>query len=177
MENKPISQYGYHYLDSNDPDKIDTTVRKDLVADSTPIDSHYFEPNQWYTYTVVRNQYFLGTFSAGDEIELLMKDNGGNEVLSYSTWYKGGYADGVTTTDATDKLMMYYKGGDAEAAQKAMPLAALDPGSRVFFGIYGQVNGGETFGTPLPGGTAIYVAAALLALVLYFFRRRKALAV
>ena len=150
-------------------------MTKDLVAESTPIDSHYFEQNQWYTYTVTRNQYFLGTFSEGDEFEIFMKDSNGNTAYSYSTLYKGGYGEGINVVENTDKLMLYYKGGNTTAANKAMPLAALDPSGRVYYGIYGKETGPS--GAPLPGGLPIALVSGLFALGFWYIRRRKAVAV
>ncbi len=175
IANKGIAQYGYHYLDSNDPDKVDTTVTKDLVAEADPIDSHYFEQNEWYKYTVTRNQYFLGTFSAGDEFEIFMTDNNGNTAYSYSSLYKGGYGEGIDVVEHTDQLMLYYKDGVTAAANKAMPLAALDPTSRVYFGIYGEASG--PVGSPLPGGLPIALVAGFFAFGFWYVRRRKAIAV
>ena len=173
LTRKNITEFGYRYLDSQDSEKIGTSSIKDLIAADTPIDSHYFEPNQWYTYTVTRNQYYLGTFEEGDEFEIYMKDSSGNSAWSDSIPYKGGYGEGIDVVEHTDKLMLYYKNGDVAAANKAMPLAALDVPSRVYFGIY--VKEAETFGAPLPGGFPIVLVSGLFALG-FFFRRKKAMA-
>ena len=186
LMNVGITQYGYRYLDANgNPVSVDP-VKTDLPATPEVIDSLTFKEGTPEEYTVTRNQYKLGTFSKGDVIELYMA-SGDNKAFSYSNLNnpdinqdsaRGGYGDGTKIVENTDKLMLYYKGGEEAAANKAMPLAALDvPGStgRVYFGIYGQAaSGGGTVGSPLPGGNAIYVIAGLFALGFIVARRRKA---
>ena len=175
--NMGIAKYGYSYLDSKDASKIGTTEKMDVVADSTPIESKHFEQNAYYKYDVTRNRYYLGTFSEGDEIEIYMQSNSGNEAYSYSNQYKGGYGEGIDIYEHTDELMLYYKNNDAAAARKAMPLAVLNPGVQVYYGIYGQAAaGGGAFGAPLPGGTALYVIAGLFAVGFIVVRRRKEVA-
>ena len=190
LMNIGITQYGYRYLDANG-NAIENSLKTiDLPSTPDVIDSVTFKEGTPEQYTVTRNQYKLGTFSKGDVIELYMA-SGDNEAFSYSNLNnpdynqdgaRGGYGDGSKIIEHTDELMLYYKGGwsNVAAARKAMPLAALDvPGStgRVYFGIYGQAAaGGETFGSPLPGGNAIYVIAGLFALGFIIARRRKAIA-
>ncbi|MBR6240544.1 MAG: hypothetical protein IKQ82_03710 [Lentisphaeria bacterium] len=187
IKNKGITQYGYRYLDANgNPVSVDP-VKTDLPATPEVIDSVTFKEGTPEEYTVTRNQYKLGTFSKGDVIELYMEVGDNGAAYSYASYNndvqhdgaRGGYGDGTKIIEHTDELMLYYKGNNREAAQKAMPLAALDvPGpGRVYFGIYGQAaSGGGTVGSPLPGGNAIYVIAGLFALGFIVARRRKEVA-
>ena len=193
LTTKGIKQIGYRYLESNVSSKKGTEVINNLKVDSSTTETYLFSqdkennyqpaifdesnPDRYntdYKYNVVRNHYYLGTFSEGDVIEIYMsREEDGNGVWSTSTLYTGGYGEGVT--DATDQLAKYQNGGNDEAARKAMPLASLTPagGSRVFFGF--QASGAATaVGSPLPGGLQIALIAGLFGLGFYFVRRRKA---
>ncbi|MBR4717694.1 MAG: hypothetical protein IKP09_06510 [Lentisphaeria bacterium] len=193
LTTKGIKQIGYRYLESNDSSKKGTEVINNLKVDSSTTETYLFSqdkennyqpaifdesnPDRYntdYKYNVVRNHYYLGTFSEGDVIEIYMsREEDGNGVWSTSTLYTGGYGEGVT--DATDQLAQYQNGGNSEAGRKAMPLASLTPagGSRVFFGF--QASGAATaVGSPLPGGLQIALIAGLFGLGFYFVRRRKA---
>ncbi len=173
---KGISYVGFRYLDSQNEALIGKEEINPLKAEAVPFESVHFAPNEYYQYDVTRNKYYLGTFSAGDEIEIYLNRTNNLEegAWSYSTWYKGGYGDGITTTDATDQLMLLYKNGNATEAGLAMPLAALDPnGSRVFFGIIASDPG--AVGSPLPGGLQIALIAGLFGLGFWYVRRRKAI--
>lgn len=190
IANMGVTYYGYRYLDADgnalsedptkialpsNPDAIDTVVFTTSDEDGNPKDL-----------AVVRKMYKLGTFTQGQVIELYMEDGQGGQAYSYSNIHnafdvdpegdaaQGGYGDGMKIVENTDKLLYnYYKNENKAAADKAMPLAALDTTitNRVYFGVYGQVSG-----APLPGGAALYVIAGLFALGFIVFRRRKAMA-
>ena len=192
LKNKGITQIGYRYLESNDPEKVGQTVSTGLRVYPSRTENVVFAQdtdNYWQktmvegtldtidtdryknAYVVTRNEYFLGKFQEGDVIEVYMQANGYGEAWSNTTNYMGGYGSGVT--DASDQLASYQLGLGWNETRSAAPLASLDVGNghRVFYSVYG-----ETAGTPPPGGAAVYVVAGLFALGFIVLRRRKAIA-
>ena len=192
LKNKGITQIGYRYLDSSNPENIGKTVSTGLDVAPNSAATYVFAQdtqNNWQqtlvegtldtidtdryknAYVVTRNQYYLGNFNEGDEIEIYLQADGYGEAWSNTTNYMGGYGAGVT--DASDRLAAYQLGLGWNETRAAAPLASLDVGNghRVFYGVYG-----ETVGKPLPGGTAVYVVAGLFALGFLVLRRRKAIA-
>ena len=157
------SSSDYHMTDVNTTDRI--------VVDS-------YQVNQWNN-PATRYGYELGTFSAGDEVAIYV-EQGEYGVGSYT----GIQGRNTSRYDAysVDALAQYRNNWDWNAAKKAMPIAELtlyhsDGGStQLRFGLMGaEFSGGETFGSPLPGGNAIYVIAGLFALG-FFLRRKQAAA-
>ena len=195
LKNKGITQIGYRYLDSSDAANIGKTVSTGLDVAPNSAANYVFAQdtqNNWQqtmvegvtldtidtdryknAYVVTRNQYYLGNFKEGDEIEIYLQANGYGEAWSNTTNYMGGYGNGVT--DASDRLASYQLGLSWDETRKAAPLASLDVGNghRVFYGVYGQA---AASGAPLPGGAALYVIAGLFTIGFIVVRRRKAVA-
>ena len=195
LTTKGINKIGYRYIASNDTTKIGTSVSNNLVVDADKTKDYevgYDKQNSWTPtvieveepgryenqHTITRQQYYLGTFNAGDEIEIYMQANGYGEAWSNTTGYTGGYGDGVT--DAADRLAGFQLGlgWDWNATRQAAPLASLDVGSghRVFYGLYGEASEGPV-GSPLPGGLPVVLVSGLFALGFWYFRRNKTIAV
>lgn len=121
----------------------------------------------------------------------------------------GAFGDGDQVSLSTDFILWQYYYQDANltaaglkpfgndaagnaardaAANKSMPLSALDLDHRVFFGILGSVDGviggykpnvveggdGSPSGQPLPGGVQVALIAGLFGLGFWYVRRRKA---
>ena len=176
LENK-ISKYGYTYVASADQSKVNTGNITTLNTSERVKVGESMESPWWHDDTsnnqsvITRYGYYLGTFQAGDEIEIYMQDSTGNFSKSNTQGFMGSYGDGVNFADT---LVQYQRNVGWLEAKSVMPLAALDVGNgnRVFYGIYG-----ETSGSPLPGGAAVYVVAGLLAFGFIVLRRRKAIAV
>jgi hypothetical protein len=181
LKSKGIAKYGYYYVNTEQGEKID-------ISKATPFE---IEKSPWNDNYVTRYGYYLGTFNAGDEIEIYMEDSNGGSARSNSTmWQDGAYGEGVDNVDHLELLKKGYYDPEAEnldwnakhnifvAAQKAMPLAALDTAHgnhRVFFTIYGEGSSVGT-GSPLPGGLPVVLAAGVFAFGFWFVRRRKAAA-
>ena len=194
LTTKGINKIGYRYIASNDTTKIGTSVSNNLVVDADKTKDYevgYDKQNSWTPtvieveepgryenqHTITRQQYYLGTFNAGDEIEIYMQANGYGEAWSNTTGYTGGYGVGV---DAADRLAGFQLGfgWDWNATKNAVPLAALDVGNghRVFYGLYGEASEGPV-GSPLPGGLPVALVSGLFALGFWYFRRNKTVAV
>ena len=174
LENK-ITRYGYTYVASANESKISTGSIKTLntanrIQAGESMESPWNKDTTNNQNVITRYGYYLGTFQAGDEIEIYMQDSTGSFSKSNTNRFMGAYGEG---TSFADTLVQYQKNVGWNEARSAMPLAALDVGNgnRVFYGIYG-----ETAGTPLPGGAAVYVVAGLFALGFIVLRRRKAIA-
>jgi hypothetical protein len=177
LRSKGIAKYGYYYVNTDQGKTMD-------LSGAIPVE---IEKSPWNENQITRYGYYLGTFNAGDEIEIYMEDSNGGSVKSNSTqWNGGAYGEGVDNVDHLELLKKGYydpktsdsqKNSIFEAAKKAMPIAALDTGGghRVFFTIYGEGSGG-TVGSPLPGGVSIALISGLFALVFWYIRRRKTIA-
>ena len=161
LKNK-INKFGYYYVGTNDGETIDDWSKAERIQ---------IENSPWNDNVITRYGYKLGTFNAGDEIEVYMEYNGGSVKSNSTQWNGGGYGDGVYEVD---KLALYQNNDNVAAARKAMPLAMLDTGNghRVFFGVY---SGGSAVGSPLPGGLPIALIAGLFGLGFWYVRRRKAI--
>ena len=196
IANVGVTQYGYYYVNSNDKSLIGTGDIKDVGANENriQIEEKTFASGE----TVHRYGYKLGTFKAGDEIEIYMATASGsarsNSGYVPGTPYYGGY----DSRNNVDELVKYNLAGGTqqaydqkgwtvvEDAKTAMPLAELAVNglktTRVFYGFYvgtgkeGGGGGGETFGSPLPGGLQIALIAGLFGLGFWYVRRRKAIA-
>ncbi len=192
LTTKGINTIGYRYIASNDTTKVGTFSSHDLVADSDKSKDYTWgedtkngskptvieveEPGRYSNqHTVTRNQYYLGTFNEGDEIEIYMS-NGSNEAWSNTAGYTGGYGGGVYESDRLAGFQLGL-GWDWDATRKAVPLASLNIGNgSVVYGLYGESSGG-TVGSPLPGGLPVVLVSGLFALGFWYFRRNKAVAV
>ncbi len=144
---------------------------------------NYGEPD-----VAVRNGYYLGEFTAGDEIQVYMKavlvDEAGNvipnsamEVTSNNP--DGGYNSKFNTrTDQLDKAL---NGTDTK-----LQIAQLYLQGQLPFVILGEVGNGDyvygtskeidwvpSQGSPLPGGFQIALIAGLFGLGFWYVRRRK----
>ena len=131
-----------------------------------------------------RYGYELGTFTAGDEVEIWMR-KGSAEVGSNSHNGPSRYNRG----DEADQWVTRANGYDRDKAMEIMPIAQLYPynGYQVKFGISGAeyVGGGQgggqggggngASGQPLPGGLQIALIAGLFGLGFWYIRRRKAI--
>ena len=189
LADRGITQIGYRILDSKDESKIGKTGFSSLDdAFNSSVTGDFVYAGQ--TVTGVRNIYYLGSFSEGDEFELYMSRDevgqggamvGPTGVWSYSDGANGGYYGGNygLPYSQTDQWVLSEYNNDAAKANRAMPLAALDPGipdystvegNRASFGVY-------AVGSPLPGGLQIALVAGLFGLGFWYFRRRKAAAV
>ena len=126
---------------------------------------------------VPRDAYFLGNFEDGEEIQIYLarKDADGN-VLLWTATASGEILNGVYTS----------RWGGRVDADSTMGIGQLQfPGTdekQINFGIIASTprEGGEgsgTSGQPLPGGLQIAIIAGVFGLGLYYFRRRKAVAV
>ena len=159
-----IKEYGYYLNgDKNNLYKFSTANSED--ADSY---SYWDEDGEKQTYT--RQKYYLGDFKANDTVEIWLSD-GTTEVSTY-TPVEGEYTSRwLARTDALDS---------------SLPIAQLtmynSTGYQVNFGLLTAASdlppspGGETFGSPLPGGLQVALIASLFGLGFWYVRRRKAIA-
>lgn len=199
LTRKGITKIGYRYLalggtesdNVKDANRVvGRTVTMGLTPDSNRTENYTFgqdkqnngenviidekDPDRYDNkHVVTRNHYYLGTFQAGDEIEIYMKADNMGEAWSNTDGYVGGYGSGVT--DAWDRLAAYQLGLDSNAVRSAAPLASIcvnGYSQRVFYGLYSE-GGSDTFGAPLPGGLPIILISGLFALGFWYVRRRK----
>ncbi len=192
LTSKKITQYGYHFVDDKthvDANGVEYDREVWDMQDAINDSDRYgvLEKFKVSGGETLRHGYYLGNFSAGDEIEIYLKDASG-EIYSNQYRDQGGRYDAPNY----DQVVAAQLGaGSLEnsyeiqlEARKAMPLAELTPssGNTVFFGIYAGAAPEITFirddvvGRPLPGGVQIALIAGLFGLGFWYVRRRKAIA-
>ena len=173
IQQQGITRYGYY--DVNDPNHV--LHDKPVEGNAVVIDS--YQASQWHN-PATRYGYELGTFKAGDEVEVYLS-NGTASASSYTP------VEGKNTSrydsGTVDALVMYRNNWNWEAARKAMPIAELTlyesdgSSTQMRFGFYAKASEYDsTFGAPLPGGLPIALASGLVALGFLYIRRRKAVA-
>ena len=169
----PVTQIGYREIDSTGAGVASTEKFRGLgtPADSEVVQRNYLGPDA-EPYDVVRNSYYLGEFKAGRDYELYVSyaADGSDGQWSYTDG-AGGY------NIQKDALMQAYLSNSftsfaPNAAALAQEYTALVQVNNKSFGL----RTGPAFGSPLPGGNAIYVIAGLFALGFIIARRRKAIA-
>lgn len=110
---------------------------------------------------VYRNQYYLGDFKSGDEIEIYLS-NGTDEVASNTP---AGYHLS-TFNQRTDALNSYMDIGQL----------FLPGGAQINFGLVGVADpvivDTQAVGSPLPSGTATLFILMYLAVLLYWIKTR-----
>lgn len=176
LTEKGVAQYGYHVLNT-DEQKIWTISEEVNNPDHYISIEDYTSPNS--NETMVRHGYYLGTFSAGQEIDIYMKNLSGGSAWSNSSRDMGGYLTGNTVDEVALAKMGYYTDGSPTkgdyntklAAMALMPLAELDTGNnvRAYFGIYGK----ESFGSPLPTPVVTLLIALGFGAAFVMYRNRK----
>lgn len=137
----------------------------------------------------VRNGYYLGEFTAGDEIQVYMKavlvdENGdvieGSAMEVTSNNPDGGYNSKFNTrTDEVDKAL---NGANTKLQvaqlylQGQLPFVILgETGDGTYvYGTSSKVDWVPSQGSPLPGGVQIALIAGLCGLGFWYIRRRKA---
>ena len=190
--NKKVTAYGYHFVDGKthvDANGVqyDREIWEMQDAVNDPERFVVFETYKANDGDTIRHGYYLGNFSAGDEIEIYMRDASG-EIYSDSG-SAVAYGQARYFVDNYDQVVaarLGYTDADKAIAKKTMPLAELAPtnGHSVFFGIYAGapesfltiVSDGGPVGSPLPGGLPIALCAGVFALGFWYVRRRKAIA-
>ena len=182
-----IDAYGYSYVATDDPTKeLNKPVWKSVssanLVDGSLIDEKLDSFDRNPAIVIDRYGYELGTFTAGDEVEIWMK-KGTAEVGSNSHNGPSRYNRG----DEADQWMTRYYNYDRNKSMEVMPIAQLYPtndyqvkfsisGAEYVGGGEGGGNGGGTSGAPLPGGVQTALIAGLFALGFWYVRRRKAIA-
>lgn len=172
----------------------------DVHGLGTPIELEDVPNVSTWNPDIVRNSYYLGTFTKDTEYDIFLQrtdsETGAWSSQNFNNTLDSGYSFYDDTTDGTpaeitssngfvhvDKLMAAYlakdpnvmigDGADVDfllSVANAMPFAALNG---VSFGMYAKP---ATMGSPLPGGLQIALIAGLFGLGFWYIRRRKAIA-
>ena len=172
-----ITQYGYYKNGSTELEEIHTIGSGENDVQPT---SFTFELDKTKAGrdSFTTTGYYLGSFKAGDEIEIWMTD-GTTSVSSNTPYFKEGEEGGQYTGrfDGRSNMITTYS-----ANGTVIPVAQLylydSTGYQVNFGLYaespkgGSGNAGLN-GAPLPGGLQIALIAGLFGLGFWYVRRRK----
>lgn len=175
FRNQSVTRYGYYDVKGKDisynptPSEIHTTN----VSDANVKILQTLERTD-AGQTFHRYGYDLGKeFTAGDEVGIWIEKNG-NAVGSFTAVPNTNTSRYREVPDSKDQWAL--------SSGYVMPVAALEAGSHVRFGLFFSaseqqpIGGGDdqTVGSPLPGGLQIALIAGLFGLGFYFVRRRKA---
>lgn len=165
-----ITEYGYYDVSDTEHANLHSNP---VEGNAVPLDPYTYSDNGTPT-KGYRYGYELGTFSAGDKVEIYVS-NGIDSVSSNTgIWYRN--------------FSRYDTGWSVDSLDSSMKVAELtlwkdvnhSQSTQLRFGFYGvgtlsdSIGGGSgTVGAPLPGGLQIALIAGLFGLGFWYVRRRK----
>ncbi|MBR3687510.1 MAG: hypothetical protein IKL85_00375 [Lentisphaeria bacterium] len=143
----------------------------------------------WGETPLSRKGYYLGEFTAGDEIQVYLKavevDADGKPIAGTEKSTTSYEVNGQHNSNINEIDTLNYELLRANATKNELLVGSLYIGNKLNFGIVGT-NGNGTYvygtlkevtagaaGSPLPGGVQIALIAGLFGLGFWYIRRRK----
>ena len=188
-----VTEFGYTLAKTGEKDiqSFEMTDSEHVVnLGASSSDPNMTSKAWWGETPVSRHGYYLGEFTAGDEIQVYLKavevDANGNviadsEMSTTSNSLTGQHNSNFDVkTDLLNKALL-----DASTTDNKLQVGSLYLKNQLNFGILGALDDGtyvygtskDVSGSPLPGGVQIALIAGLFGLGFWYIRRRKAIAV